>query len=319
MRITSSVDPLNILLVEDNPGDALLIKEALRHSLPDAHHIEHANRLEAALTILGYKDFDVALLDRSLPDAEGFDGLHNLQAMAPHLPVVYLTANQDEDVAMDSIKQGAQDYLHKNNMDGHMIHRAMQYAILRKQFEGVLIARANYDMLTGLANRTLFESRLELAMARAKREATKLAVVFLDLDKFKAINDEYGHLVGDQLLKKFAARLKDSLRPYDTPARFGGDEFALLLENIADAEQAELVAEKIIHIMHEPFDLSGRKLKVEVSIGIALTDENMPPRASDIIKKADIAMYSAKSIGGSHIVFYSDAMMAQNNTKKMAI
>lgn len=119
MRITSTTDPLRILLVEDSKGDALLIKQAIKEAMPDAHSIAVATKLEEGLKMLSAQEFDMALLDRSLPDAQGFDGLHNLQTMAPELPIVYLTGNQDQQIAFDSIEQGAQDYLYKNNMDGH--------------------------------------------------------------------------------------------------------------------------------------------------------------------------------------------------------
>ena len=154
-ELGSDLKSLSILLIEDSRGDALLIKKSLEDALHNAHTLDVASTFEAATKLMSSHRYDVALLDRSLPDVIGFDGLHRLQAMIPQLPVVFLTAYQDEETALLAIQQGAQDYLYKDHIDTHTIKRAIQYAILRKQFEGVLIRRANFDMLTGLSNRTI--------------------------------------------------------------------------------------------------------------------------------------------------------------------
>ena len=164
----------------------------------------------------------MVLLDRSLPDVSEFSGLLNIQTMAPQLPIIFLTAYSDETTALRAVEHGAQDYLFKDKVDGHTIKRAIQFAIHRKQFESILITQANFDALTGLANRTLFESRLDMALARIKRNKTGIAIFFMDLDRFKQVNDTYGHGAGDTLLKEVAERLKKSVRPYDTAARVRG-------------------------------------------------------------------------------------------------
>lgn len=292
-RITNTADPLKILLVEDSKGDALLIENALDQAMESQHSIAKAKNIREALALLAQDNFDVALLDRSLPDAEGFDGLHSLQNLAPELPIVFLTAYQDEQTSFDAIIQGAQDYLFKDKLDGHVIQRAIQYAVLRKQFEGVLVTRANFDVLTGLANRMLFESRLEMALAKMQRQEGNLAVLFLDLNRFKQVNDTLGHAGGDALLKEVGQRLKKSLRPYDTAARFGGDEFAVLLESLPKPHHAEVVAEKIIRLIDAPFLIYGNEIHIGISIGIA--DTAKPLSATTLMQRADRAMYAAKS------------------------
>ena len=169
----------------------------------------------------------------------------------------------------------------------------------RKEAEAKIIHQATHDSLTGLPNRVLFFDRLSQAMARARRnpEEHSIAVLFVDLDNFKPINDLHGHLTGDMLLKKVASRLSQSVREIDTVARFGGDEFALVLPNIELPDFAQTVAEKLIEQVKRPYIINGKQLSVSCSIGISLypTDGET---ADQLISSADKAMYSAKSAGG---------------------
>ena len=200
-KIFSESPPLRVLLVEDSKGDAILIKKALTQSTPDSHNIQHVTNLASALKTLAENEFDVVLLDRSLPDTIDFSGLFSIQNMAPKLPIIFLTGLKDEAIALNAVEQGAQDYLFKDNIDPHRIKRAIQYAIRRKRFEDVLILQANFDNLTGLVNRILFENRLDVALTKRKRHDEGIAVFFMDLDRFKQVNDTLGHAAGDQLLQ----------------------------------------------------------------------------------------------------------------------
>jgi diguanylate cyclase (GGDEF)-like protein/PAS domain S-box-containing protein len=160
---------------------------------------------------------------------------------------------------------------------------------------------AHHDSLTGLPNRLLFIDRLNHAISQAKRDACQFALLFLDLDKFKPVNDTFGHAIGDDLLKGVASRIRSEVRESDTVARVGGDEFVLILPDITTREMAEAVAQKIIAALAMPFQLGAQKQTVEVgaSIGIAI----YPADASDadgLIKAADSAMYSAKQVGDSY-------------------
>ncbi len=299
MRITSTTDQLRILLIEDSLGDVQIVKRALNASMPDAFTLGVAATMEDSLTLLGKENFDIALLDRTLPDVDGFSGLHRLQNFAPDLPIVFLTGNQDERFAFDAIRSGAQDYLFKDNVDGHLIKRAIQYAILRKQFEGILILRANYDGLTGLANRTLFESRVDMARARMRRNGRAFAVLYLDIDGFKPINDALGHSAGDDLLRQFSHRLKSAFRPYDTLARFAGDDFAVLVEDLADIGAAETIAKKIIELLKIPFQFYDRTISLEASMGIATCAAGQEIGRNTLMKQADAAMHDAKLTPGT--------------------
>src|SRR5215217_4902221 len=174
----------------------------------------------------------------------------------------------------------------------------------RRAAEQRLQHDALHDGLTGLPNRVLFLDRLAQAILRAQRSspATCAAVLFLDLDRFKIVNDSLGHLVGDHLLVEVARRLESALRPGDTVARLGGDEFTVLLEDLADREEAELVAHRMLETLTESFEVEDRELFLSASIGIALAGAGAQP--GEVIRDADAAMYRAKAEGkGRHAMF----------------
>jgi diguanylate cyclase (GGDEF)-like protein len=168
----------------------------------------------------------------------------------------------------------------------------------RRGLEERLAHWAFHDALTNLPNRVLFADRLELALARTVRDNTMVAVLFLDLDDFKGINDTLGHAAGDELLSSVAHRIHACLRPNDTLARYGGDEFVVLVEGVDHAEAATGVAERILEALSRPVAVVGTELQVKTSIGIALAAQ-APGADADVLRRADMAMYDAKTSGGS--------------------
>jgi len=164
----------------------------------------------------------------------------------------------------------------------------------RKELEAQLVHQAFHDGLTGLANRTLFAERVEHALARSGKG--ELAVLFIDLDDFKHVNDSLGHAAGDQLLVAAARRLQGCLRPADTAARLGGDEFAVLLERVTDAEATAAVAGRVLDTLHRPFGLNGRTIPIKASLGVA-TGRPGTDEAEELLRNADVAMYAAKAGG----------------------
>jgi diguanylate cyclase (GGDEF)-like protein/PAS domain S-box-containing protein len=188
----------------------------------------------------------------------------------------------------------------------------------RKKAEQRLQHDALHDALTGLPNRVLFLDRLDQSIRRAQRATPQAcaAVLFLDLDRFKLVNDSLGHLVGDRLLIAVAGRLEAALRPPDTVARLGGDEFTLLLDDVSDAHEASLIAERVQQNLRTPFRIDGRELFLDASIGIALADAGAAPET--VLRDADVAMYRAKADGkGRHAVF--DARMHEQVMRRLDI
>jgi diguanylate cyclase (GGDEF)-like protein/PAS domain S-box-containing protein len=176
----------------------------------------------------------------------------------------------------------------------------------RKQAEAALEHQALHDSLTDLPNRLLFLDRLDHAMARAERDKDAApAVMFLDLDRFKLVNDSLGHDAGDELLAAVASRLRDSLRPGDTVARIGGDEFVMLFESVLDARQAEDVAARVLMCFDAPFRIDGEDLLVSASVGVALYDP--AHSAAELVRDADAAMYRAKAQGRGRMQMFDAA------------
>src|SRR5687767_10744004 len=224
-----------VLLIEDNPGDARLIREMIEEEEDAPFALHCADRLAKGLEHLSASETALVILDLTLPDSMGLDTFAKVYAHSPAVPIIVLTGNDDDTLALSAVKGGAQDYLVKNRLDRELLLRSMQYSIERKRYQVQLEHQANYDALTGLPNRNLLHDRLRQSVY-AQRHPRNTAVVFIDLDHFKFVNDSLGHSIGDELLKAMAARLRTVLRDGDTVARLGGDEFVLILNDQSSEE-----------------------------------------------------------------------------------
>lgn len=296
---------LRVLLVEDNPGDARLVELLLSEVVSPAFDITRSATLGEAFERLTENEFDVTLLDLSLPDASGLDSVNALQSAAPYLPLVVLSGMADEEVALRAIQGGAEDYLVKGLGDGALISRSIRYAIERKKTEERLAYLSQYDSLTGLANRALFQDRLSQAVARAERDGSLVALISLDLDRFKDFNDALGHGFGDMLLKTAATRLEECVRDGDTVARLGSDEFGIILENVADVQFAASVAQRISATLTQPFRIHGQEMFLSAGMGIAVR----PPSESEgLMRDANAALERAKAAGPDNYQFFSPEM-----------
>ncbi|MEW6324978.1 MAG: EAL domain-containing protein [Nitrospirota bacterium] len=295
---------MNILLVEDNEDHVRLIKRMLAEGLGGACDLKCESRLSGGLQCLAAGGIDVVLLDLTLPDAGGVDTFVKTHQHAPAIPIVVLSANDDEAIAINAVQQGAQDYLIKGRIDSHLLVRALRYAIERKRLEQRLLFLANHDNLTNLPNRLLMADRLHQALSRAPWRKRTLAVLLLDLDHFKRINDTLGHTVGDHLLQAVAKRLGECLRDGDTVARLGGDEFAILLLDMASAQDVPVVVQKILEAFGKPFVVKEQEIFVTTSIGVSLYP-NDGKDTETLLKHADIAMYRAKELGRNNYQLFS--------------
>jgi diguanylate cyclase (GGDEF)-like protein len=302
-----------ILLVDDDKVDRRAIQRALRSSGLDAEVCEAENAVTAE-RLLDQEDFDCILLDFRLPDVDGTEFLSaKLRANGKvPIPVVMLTGEGNEQIAVESMKRGAQDYLVKCELTPDILSRSVLGAIASvsqsrasDSFRDKIARMALYDPLTGLGNRNLFNERFAHSIAVARRQNFMIGLFIMDLDGFKAINDTMGHHVGDDALRQVGRRLGACARQSDTVVRLGGDEFALIMETSVTPEGAVALANKIIAIMEPKFMLADRTFSLGISIGIALSCE----RAKDVdecIARADMAMYQAKRSGGECAVITFD-------------
>jgi diguanylate cyclase (GGDEF)-like protein len=302
---------IKVLLIEDDPEDADLLQAMLFERETGWCEVTWANRLQQGLTRLAAYHFDLVLLDLSLPDGQGLETFARVHAQAPEVPIVVLSGLDDEKLAVQIVQEGAQDYLVKGQADSALLVRSMRYAIERKTAAEQLRRAAAQDTLTGLPNRALFTERLEHSIQRARECKDYLfAVLFLDLDRFKVINDSQGHLIGDQLLIAIAHRLEACVRSTDIVARFGGDEFAILLDNVQGLDHATRVADRIQRELALPVNLKGQKVFTTASIGIALSGMEYDQPA-DFLRNADTAMYRAKMLGKARYEVFDSSMHTQ--------
>lgn len=439
--------PIQILLIEDSEEDALLVQQLLGLTRRFFYNMIRCASLRQALETLPRARPQVILTDLNLPDSRGYDTFCQVFEHASDIPVVLMTNLDDEGLALQAIRNGAQDYLLKTELSGQLLARAIRYAIQRKHSEEALresherfllavegaadgiwdwnlktnhiyfsprwkamlgyeeneirgapdewlqrihsedlaqvrvalaahvqgysqhfeceyrikhkdgayrwaLARglavrdavgkayrmagsqtdittrkrteeqlqfdAFHDTLTGLTNRALFLDRLGRAIENTRRHPEMLfAVLFLDLDRFKVINDSLGHSLGDQLLSACARKLEDCLRSVDTVSRFGGDEFVILLEDVKSEQDALDVAARIQRDLQDPIDLDGHQVVISASIGIVLSTLGYED-SDNLLRDADIAMYQAKMLGKAcHVLF--EAGMRQRMIQRLEL
>jgi diguanylate cyclase (GGDEF)-like protein len=302
-----------VLLIEDNPGDVRLIREMLADGEEAQFRLDCVDRLSHGLEYLAARSAALILLDLSLPDSFGFETFLRVYAHSPKVPIIVLTGNDDQAVALSAVKTGAQDYLVKGKLDRELLLRSMQYSIERKRYQEQLEFQANYDALTGLPNRNLLHDRLRQSVF-AQRYVRSIGVVFLDIDHFKFVNDSLGHNTGDKLLKCVAERLSRGVRDGDTVARLGGDEFILILNDQTGQEFIYRAMQRIISTVAEPIDVDGHELLVTCSAGVSLYPQDGQD-VETLLKNADAAMYRAKEKGRNNFQFYTAEMNLQVNER----
>jgi diguanylate cyclase (GGDEF)-like protein len=268
---------------------------------------------DAAEELVAHPDAWV-LLDISSFQADRVGVVGQLRALAPQAPLVVLAEREDEQEALAAIRAGAQDYLVKQELYPAMLRRALKHAAERARASVELTHQALHDPLTGLPNRALFMDRLRVALDRCRRSGTSVAVLFLDVDDFKQVNDSLGHSAGDRVLVGLADRLRSLLRPMDTVCRYGGDEFTLLFEDLVNEREVVLIAERINQAAALPIALEGGQARVTVSTGVAVVAD--PDIAADtVIREADAAMYRAKRSGSSRFELFDEGSSRRANAR----
>jgi diguanylate cyclase len=273
---------MRVLLIEERRGFAALVAALLEEAAPAEFRVEVSATPDAAVDRLLDDGIDAVLLD-------GIRTLERVHAAALGRPVIVLSPVDDDAVALGAIRAGAQECVPRDGIDGRTLVRALRHGVERHRREARLAHRALHDPLTGLPNRALFFDRLRLALSRLQRTQTCLAVLFLDLDDFKSLNDALGHAAGDQFLVEVAHRLRGGLRGGDTAARLGGDEFLVLCEDVAGLAEVRSIADRIV-----------AELPGSVSVGVTLAvDGDEDPE--QLVRSADAAMYVCKRCGGGRI------------------
>jgi diguanylate cyclase (GGDEF)-like protein len=297
-------DRIRVLLVEDDPAHAEAVRRVLRASKTLRFDVATVASLSAAVPVARSNGCDVVLLQLALPDSPAASSVMQLALGAPLTPIIAFAGAAEAAHLEQAVRQGAQDYFIKGEDDLRALDRIVRSAIERKAFEARLAERAYYDPLTGLANRALFQDRLTHIVARARRLRLHAALMLIDLDGFKGINDTLGHDAGDRVLQTVARRLLGAVRESESLARLGGDEFTVLLEPIAEPQAARAPAERILDALQAPLEISGGRRRVTPSIGIALFPDHAPD-AAGLLRHADAAMYLAKKAGRNNFQFYS--------------
>ena len=295
---------LPILVVEDDPENVDGLRQLMAESLPDTSCL-HARGLSHAIEMLGECDFRLAVVDLELADSGGLEMVLSLRRTVPELPLIVLGVLDDVVVENQVLKAGAQDYLVKGRLDAYNLRRSVRYALERKHIEDRLTFVSQNDLVTGLPNRTSLLHELGCAVGRARSQGTKVAVLLLDLDRFKIVNDSLGHNVGDRLLKVVAERLRENLRDVDVAARLGGDEFAILLEGVGSDDEAVVTAQRLLEALTPPARLGDYEIASTGSIGVALYPDHADS-ATELLQRADRAMYRAKQNGRDGYAIYSD-------------
>lgn len=298
----SSSDILHgkVLIVDNQDASVLLLEQLLR----TAGYVAVTSTMDPGevCALHAKNGYDLILLDVEMPDMDGFQVMEGLKKIETegYLPVLAVTAQPAHKVR--ALQSGAKDFISKPFDLAEVlmrVHNMLEVRLLHEATRNhgkMLEALALTDPLTGLANRRLLAERLSTAIVHARRNNSTMAVVYLDLDEFKQINNTMGHGAGDLLLKMVAARLTATVREEDTVARLGGDEFVIMLWNITCPDDAPAVVLKVIQAVTQPYVLDGQTVRVTTSAGIGIYPIHGED-ADTLMKCADLAMYEAKRAG----------------------
>lgn len=318
MFVKADVLDANILIVDDRRSNVLLLEQTL-HSV-GYRQVSSTQDPFAVCDLHRSRHYDLILLDLQMPGMDGFavlNGLSQIEADG-YVPVLAITVEPEH--KLRALAAGAKDFIAKPYELAELKTRIYNLLEVRRLYKKLAVAAAAmesfalHDALTGLANRRLLLDRFNQSRLSSARTHHHCALMFLDIDHFKQVNDTLGHDVGDLLLQQVSQRLLSCVREGDCVARFGGDEFVVLLDALGQqqsdaAHQTEAIAQKIRHAVAQTFDLQGHSYETSMSIG-AVVFQGVLESVSDLLKNADRAMYRSKSQGSGRVCFFDPAMQA---------
>ncbi len=303
-----------ILLVEDDEDDFILARDLLREIFRGRLQLDWLRDWDEALAAIAEARHDVYIVDYRLGAGNGVDLVREATSLGSRAPFILLTGQGNRSIDLEAMRVGATDYLVKDEITAPLLDRSIRYAIERHRAERRLVELAQMDQLTGVANRYLFRDFLDRQIARAERHGGSVALLLIDLDRFKTINDTYGHGAGDAVLKAVAGRLGRMIRQSDLVARLGGDEFTVVMGDVTAEPFLQGAIDRLLDVLAEPVVSDGIVMEVGASIGVALYPGDATT-VDALIASADLAMYTAKRQPAPAYHFYTGAMRDQANRR----
>lgn len=304
--------PLHLLLIEDDPDDVLLIREIVSRDPRDGALpvLEFAETLTDGIRRLEKGGIDLVLLDLSLPESRGIETLRLLLAQHPKVPVIVLTALNDESIALEALSQGAQDYLVKGQVNKTFFMRSIRYAMERHRIKRELDATKAHleelsivDPLTGIMNRRGLEQALADRVPKTIDESQAFLALLVDLDDFKMINDQLGHAVGDVVLKEITRQMKLALRPLDFAARIGGDEFLIMMPDTPFSDGVKQAEKVRLAVGGAPIIVSsGQTIRVTASFGLVAIHHERPS-LEELLRETHLALSNSKRTGKNKVSY----------------
>lgn len=303
---------IRVLLIDDDEEDYILTRYLFEDFKDNRYELEWINSYSEAQNAIREDAYDIYLVDYRLGAGNGLELIRQATAEGCRAPMILLTGQGDMETDLEAMNAGAADYLVKGEFEAPLLERVIRYSLQHARVMEKLLHQATHDALTGLPNRSHFYTFLGETIENAhKRKKFDFAVLFLDLDRFKIINDSLGHVIGDKLLIGISERIKSCLRPHDIVSRFGGDEFTVLLRKINQVEDAVEVAERLQRKLSVPFILDGYEVFTSSSIGITFSDSKQR-KPEDYLRDADSAMYRAKAAGKARYEVFNCEMHVRN-------
>jgi diguanylate cyclase (GGDEF)-like protein len=285
--------PSTVLLVEDNPADAFLARRILADAEDPSPAVETEDRLAGAIQRLAQGGVDVVVLDLSLPDSKGLDSFERIRREAPGVPLVILSGLEDQAIAMEAVRRGAQDFLVKGRFNGGVLSRTLRYAIERHRLQSQIFALSLTDELTGLSNRRGFEARVLDDLRRAKRQQSELSLGFARVEGLGDINQRYGRAEGDRVVRDTATILRATFRETDVLARLGGDRFTILLRD-AGPHSTERAHRRLAEHLDDYNAGLGQPFRIAIQLGFWRRSPSHEETVEDLLASAEAALRSGE-------------------------